>query len=136
MTNIIFHYDGNFDMNDQRMQQTVALMTDPVVRREYLNDPKAAYEDLRVRGMSGHMPALDDDVEIKVIVNTADTYYVVFQEVSAEYLVSEHDLQRVQAADTAGSAGTVSSSSSLGSVCGTISSVGSASTIGTAGTDG
>lgn len=112
-------------------------MNDPEVRRKYRNDPKATYRELRAQELGDNFPALADDVEIKVVTNTPDTFYVVFHEVDDEQIVSEQDLRRMQAADTASTAGTIGTASSLGSVCGgTISSLGSASTIGSAGSNG
>jgi len=109
-----------------------AAMTDPAVRRQYRDDPRAAY--LASLARQGVAAELSDDVEIKVVSNTADTLYVALFQHTEDAAIGAEQLRQVQAAGgSTGSVGSLGSASSFGTVCGTASTAGSAGSIGTAG---
>ncbi|MDD9811023.1 MAG: hypothetical protein OXU71_04815 [Gammaproteobacteria bacterium] len=130
-------------MNQETNQATAqqgrdfyAAMTDPAVRRQYRADPRAAYQASLAR--AGDAPELAADVEIKVVSNTADTFYVALARPDEETLLSDRQLRHVQAAGgtgSTGSAGTLFCASSFGTLCGTASTAGSAGSVSTSGSD-
>lgn len=118
----------------QQGRDFYAAFTDPAVRRQYRDDPRAAY--LASMARSGIAPELPDDVEFKAVFNTRDTFYVAIFQPSADApaRLDAGQLRQVQAAGgSTGSMGSLGSASTFGSVCGTASTAGSASSIGTAG---
>jgi len=113
-----------------------AALTDPAVRRRYRADPKAAYLDSLAR--QGIEPELADDVEVKAVNNTADTFYVALFQLNDEAAISDGELQQVRAAGgtgSTGSAGTLFCASTFGSLNGTASTAGSAGSVSTSGSD-
>lgn len=116
----------------QQGRDFYAAFADPAVRRQYRTDARAAYlASLAGQGLEAQ---LADDVEVKVVFNTRDTFHLAVFRPGDDAAISDAQLRQVQAAGgSTGSVGTLGSSSSFGCVCGTASSAGSAGTIGTAG---
>lgn len=83
-------------MNSEQIQEVISVMTDPVVRQMYLDDPKMAYEELRAQGHG--LAELNGDEELKVVCNTADTFYFTLPEYSDAHLISDDDLLQLNAA--------------------------------------
>ena len=83
-------------MNSEQIQEAISVMTDPVVRQMYLDDPKMAYEELRAQGHG--LAALRGDEELKVVCNTADTFYFTLPEYDDSHLISEQELLQLTAA--------------------------------------
>ena len=83
-------------MNSEQIQEAISVMTDPVVRQMYLDDPKLAYEELRAQGHG--LAELRGDEELKVVCNTADTFYFTLPEYDDTHLISEQELLQLTAA--------------------------------------
>lgn len=115
----------------------VSMMRDRAVRQAWLDDPESAAQDIRAQG-ADWLPG--DDAEIKVVCNTADTFYLTLPTIGESEdagAVSDAQLARVQGGARAGSAGTAGcggSASTAGTLNSTLSTGGSASSLSTAGT--
>lgn len=115
----------------------VSMMRDRVVRQAWLDDPESAAQAMRAQG-ADWLPG--GEVEIKVVCNTADTYYIPLPSVDESTdlgMVDDAQLARVQGGVRAGSAGTAGcggSASTAGTLNTTLSTGGSASSLSTAGT--
>ena len=94
---------------------------DPEFRERMQTDPGAA--------MSSWGVDLPPEVDVRVCVNTEDTFYVTFPP-DPNVALSDESLGVVAGGKTASSAGSAGSASTLGCVCGTASSATTASTAG------
>jgi len=118
----------------EAQRQALAQLTDPAMRRKVRLDARAAFKEMFPPDADIAAPVWGDDVEIKVVSNTADTLYVAIFQPDEKAALSDGQLRQVQAAGgSTGSMGSLASASTFGSVCGTASTAGSASSIGTAG---
>jgi len=118
----------------EAQRQALAQLTDPAMRRKVRLDARAAFKEMFPPDADTAAPVWGDDVEIKVVSNTADTLYVAIFQPDEKAALSDGQLRQVQAAGgSTGSMGSLASASTFGSVCGTASTAGSASSIGTAG---
>ena len=95
---------------------------DPEFRERMLADPQGA---LSSTGMQ-----LPPGVEVRVHVNTADTFYLPFPP-DPNVALSDESLGMVAGGKSASTIGSGSSASTLGSICGTASTGGSASSMAT-----
>lgn len=114
-----------------------SMLRDPSIRQAWLDDPNGAAERMRAQG-ADWLP--DGGAEIKVVCNTADTFYLTLPSIGESEdagAVSDAQLAFVQGGVRAGSAGTAAcggSASTAGSLNTTLSTGGSASSLSTAGT--
>ena len=97
---------------------------DPELRARVASEPEAV---LAERGME--MPA---GVEIRVLANTDDTYYLAFPP-DPNVALGDEMLDQVAGGKTVSSAGSAGSASTAGTACTTVSTAGSASSVGSAG---
>lgn len=115
------------------MNETLLNFYDFDTRKKLRANPRIAFERLGER--TGER--LHDDVEVKLVENTADTIYIACPMLPNEaQALSQHNLQQITAGVDVGSASTISTASSGGTASSasttvsTISSVGSAGCIG------
>lgn len=83
-------------MNKQQIQETISALKDPSIRRMSLDNPKAAYKELKSRGCP--LPELGDDKDLKAVINTATKMYIVFPQISDDDLLDTESLSQIQAA--------------------------------------
>ena len=93
---------------------------DPEGREQVHDDPRGF-----LASMGRELPP---GVEVRVHVNTADTFYLAFPP-DPNVALSDEALGMVAGGKSASSIGSASSASTLGSVCGTASTGGSASSM-------
>ena len=96
---------------------------DPEFRERMQADPRAAMSSWGVDLPGG------GGVDVRVYVNTADTFYLAFPP-DPNVALSDESLGVVAGGKTASSAGSAGSASTLACVCGTASSATTASTAG------
>ena len=104
-----------------------ACSQDPEFRARVDSDPKAV---LAERGME--MPA---DVEVRILANTDDTFYLAFPP-DPNVALGDEMLDQVAGGKSASTVGTAGSAGCCGTVCGTASSASSAGSVGSAGSAG
>lgn len=114
-------------MNMSDIEKTYPVLSDPALRRMYREDPRGAYQLAREYDES--LPELSDDVEVKVVSNTADTFYLLLY--PHDMPVSEQQLGQITAGASAGTALTASSVGSAGTACSTVSTASSGGSIST-----
>lgn len=116
----------------QVAQTSFNLMTDPEIRQMCRDDPVAAFEEIRSRGLE--MPQLGEGQEIKVVFNTADTVYLPLTAISSDSLISARQLSQMQAAGGGDStAGTIACGGSASTFSCPVGSASTASSVGSIG---
>ena len=103
---------------DAATEAYLATAFDPEFREQMLADPQ--------RTLSSTGMPVSPGVEVRVHVNTADTFYVAFPP-DPNVALSDESLGMVAGGKSASTIGSGGSASTAGSLCGTASTAGSAS---------
>ena len=120
-------------MQSEQIYKSVKAATDPAVQQKYREDPVAALEEMRSHGVAPL--ELLEGQEVKVVFNTADTFYLPLPAIDENAEIDEQALSRLQAAGeaTVSSAGSVGTAGTIGTGTSTTSTVSTVASIGSVG---